>query len=71
MEEEYRTRSKYHCYINVVDRKIPSSPLTIQCIDESVIHEFDIAMVNASVGIVQYWMVDILISNVRVRIKRI
>ena len=70
MEEEYRTRSKFHCYINIVDRIIPGTPLTIHCIHDSVIHEFDRAMPNVFVGPAQDLMVERLISNVRARITR-
>ena len=67
MEEEHRTSSIFHRYINIVDRRVPSTPPNIQCRDYLVIHEFDIAMQNVSIGLSQDLMVDILIINVRVK----
>ena len=44
MEEEYRTSSNFHRYINIVESRVPCAPPPIQCRDDSVIHEFDRAM---------------------------
>ena len=68
MEEEYRKSSKFHRYINIVEIRVPCAPPTIQCIDDSVIHEFDRAMEKFSIGLYQDLMVDILI--IKVRFKR-
>ena len=70
MEEEFRTRSSFCCYINIVESRIPSSPPTIQCIYYSGIHIFHKAMANVSNGLAQDLVVGRLISNVRVRRKR-
>ena len=69
MEEEYRTSSNFHRYINIGDSRVPCAPPTIQCRDYLGIHEFDISMANVSIGLDQDLMVDILISKVRVKIK--
>ena len=67
MEEEYRTSSNFHRYINIVESRVPCSPPTIQCRDDSGIHEFDRAMANVSIGLAQYLMLGILISKFRVK----
>ena len=41
MEKDYRTSSKFHCYINIVESIIPSAPPNIECKDDSGVHEFD------------------------------
>ena len=66
MEEEYRTSSNVHRYINIVDSRIPSAPPTTQCRNDLEINEFDIAMENFSIGIAQDLMVDRIIKNVMV-----
>ena len=66
MEEEYRTSSKFHRYINTVDRIIPGAPPTTQCRDDLGLHDFDRAMEFFSIGLSQYFMVDRLIINTRV-----
>ena len=66
MEDEYRTSSNFHGYINIVESRVPSAHPMIQCRDDSEIHEFDRAMKNVSIGMAQELMVDILISKVRV-----
>ena len=70
MEEEYRTNSNLHQYINIVENRFPCAPPTIQFIDNSVIHEFDRSMENFSIGLAQDLMVDILTSKVRVKRTR-
>ena len=70
MEEEYRTSSNFHRYINTVEIRVPCAPPTIQCRYDSGIHEFDRAMANVTFGLAQDLMVDILISKVRVKRKR-
>ena len=70
MEEEYRTSSNFHRYINIVESRVPCAPPTIQCRDDSGIHEFDRAMANVSIGLAQYLMLGILISKVRVKRKK-
>ena len=70
MEEEYRTSSNFHWYINIVESKFPYAPPTIQCRYDSVIHEFYIAMANVSIWMAQYLMVDRLISKFRVNRTR-
>ena len=67
MEEEYRTSSKFHRYINSVESRVPRAPPTIQCIYDSVIHEFDRSMENVSIRLAQDFMVDILIRKFRVK----
>ena len=66
VEEEYRTISNFHCYINIVESRIPSAPPTIQWRDESEIHKFDITVANISIGLDQALLVDRLIINIRV-----
>ena len=68
MEEDYRTSSNFHGYINIVETRVPCAPPTIQCRYDSGIHEFDIAMENVSIGLSQDLMVDRLIREVRVKI---
>ena len=46
------------------------TPPTIYCVYDSVIHEFDIAMANVSIGLAQDLMLDRLISKVRFKITR-
>ena len=70
MEEEYRTSSNFHRCINIAEIRIASAPPNIKCIYDSVLHDFDIEMVNSSIGLAQDLMVYRLISNVRVRITR-
>ena len=70
MEEEYRTSSNFHNYINIIERRIPSAPPTVQRRYDSGIHDFDTSMANVSIGIAHDLMVDILIRNVRVSITR-
>ena len=70
MEEEYRTSSNFHQYINIIKSIIPSSPPTIQFRYESSIHKFDGYMANFFIGIAQELVVDRLISNVRARRTR-
>ena len=41
IEEEYRTSSNYHQYINIVESRVPCAPPMIQCRYDSVIYEFD------------------------------
>ena len=69
MEEEYRTRSSFHQYINIVESRVSCATPLIQCRDELGIHEFDRAMTNVSIGLDQDFMVDILISKVRFKRK--
>ena len=71
MEEDYRTSSNFHRRINIVERIIPSSPLTIQCRYDLVVCEFDITMENISIGLSQGLMMYRLIRNVRVSRTRI
>ena len=71
MEEDYRTSSDFHCYINIVEIIKPSAPPTMQCRYDLGISEFDMEMENFSIGLSQDFMVDRLISNVRVSITRI
>ena len=70
MEEEYRTSSKFHRYINIVEIRAPCAPPTIQCRDDSVIHDFDRAMEIFSIGMVQDLMMGRLISKVKVKRAR-
>ena len=70
MEEEYRTSSNIHWFINIVDIRVPCAPPTIQCRDDPGINELDIAMANVSIGLAQDLMVDRLIRNVRVKRTR-
>ena len=71
IEEEYKTSSNLHQHINIVESIVPcAAPPTIQCKDDSGIHEFDRAMVNFSIGLAQELMVDRLISKVRIKITR-
>ena len=70
MEEEYRTSSNFHLYINITKSRVPCAPTTIQCIYDSGIHEFDRAMENISIGLAQDLMVGRLIIKVRVKRTR-
>ena len=70
MEEEYRTRSNFHRYINIIESRIPITPPTIQCIDESSLTYFDGSMGKKIIGTAQELVVDRSISNVRVSITR-
>ena len=70
MEEEYRTSSNFHRYINIVESRVPCAPPIIQCRDNLVIHDFDRAMANVSIGLAEELMVDILIRKVRVKRTR-
>ena len=67
MEKEYSTRSIFHQYINTVEIRVPYAPPTIQCRDDSGVHDFNRAMTKFSIGMAQDWMVDILIIKVRVK----
>ena len=67
MEENYRTRSNFHRYINIVKIKILGAPPTNQCRYDLRVNNFDIEMENVSIGISQDLMVDILVRNIRVR----
>ena len=69
MEEEYRTGSNFHQYINIFESIVPCAPPMIHCRYDLGIHEFNIAMANVSIGLAHDFMVDILISKVRVKIK--
>ena len=57
MEEEYRKSSSFRRYINVVDSRVTCAPPTIQCRDDSVIHEIDRSMEKNSIGLAQDLMV--------------
>ena len=70
MEEEYKTSSNFHRYINIVKIRITCVPPTIHCRYDLVIHEFDRAMANISIGLAQDLMVDRLISKVRFKRTR-
>ena len=70
MEEDYRTSSNFHRYINIVESRVPGAPITIQCRYELRINKFDIAMANVSIGLAQNLMVDRLIRKVRVNRTR-
>ena len=70
MEEEYRTSSNFHRYINIVESIVPCAPPTIKCIDDLWIHEFDRAIENAPIELTHDLMVDRLISKVWVKITR-
>ena len=70
MEEEYRTSSTFHRYINIVESRVPCVPPTIQCRDDLVMHDFYRAMVNVSIGMAQDLIVDRLINKVRVKRTR-
>ena len=59
MEEEYRTSSNFHLYINIVESRVPCAHPTIQCRDDSGIHEFDRVMVHVFIGVAQ----DLMIKN--------
>ena len=67
-EEEYRTNSIFHRYINIVQRRFPCAPPRIKFRDDSGINAFDIAMANVSNGLAQDLMVERLIIKVRVKI---
>ena len=69
MEEEYRTSSNLHWYINIVDSRVPCAPPTIQCRYGSGIHYFDRAIENFYIGLAQELMADRLVSKVRVKRK--
>ena len=70
MEEEYRTSSNFHRCINNVERRVPCTPQTIQCIDDSGIHEFGREIANVSIGLSHYLMMGRLISKVRIKRTR-
>ena len=70
MEKEYMKRSKINCYVTIFDRIITSTPPTILCRYDLLIHEFDIAMANVSIRLAQDLMIDIEINNVSVRRTR-
>ena len=70
MEEEYRTSSNFHRYINIVESRVTCTPPAIQCRYDLGIHEFDIEMENVSIGLAQDLMMDRFISKVRVKRKR-
>ena len=63
MEEEYRTSSKFHRYINIVESRVPCAPPLIHCRDDPGVHEFDRSMENVYIGLAQELMVDILIKQ--------
>ena len=44
MEEEYRTGSNFHLYINIVESRVLCAPTMVQCRYDSGIHEFDKSM---------------------------
>ena len=54
MEEECRTSSNFHCYINIVESIIPGATPSVQCRENSGIHDFGRAMGNVSIGLDQY-----------------
>ena len=66
MEEECRTSSNFHHYINIVESIISSAPPNIQCRNYLRIHYFDREMAVFPIAISQYLMVEILIRNVGV-----
>ena len=70
MKEEYRTSSKFHHYINIVEIRTPIATPTIQCRYDQRINDFDIAMGKFSIGLAQDLIVGRLIINIRVRITR-
>ena len=70
MNEDYRTSSKFHCYINIVEKRIISAPATIECKDDSGVHEFDREMKKIFIGLSHELVVDRLIINFKVRITR-
>ena len=51
----------FHQYINIVERRVSCAPPTIQCRDDSGIHEFDRAMEKISIRLAQYLMVGRLL----------
>ena len=65
MEEEYRTSSNFHRYINIFESRFPCAPPIIHCRYDLGIHEFNRTMENVSIGLAHDFMVDILISKVR------
>ena len=70
MEEDYRTSSNFHRYINIVEIRIPSAPPSIKCRDDPGINEFVRTMAKFSIGLSRDLMADRLISSARVRITR-
>ena len=68
MEDDYRTSSNFHRYINIVDIRVTCTPSTIQCIYDLGIHDFDRAMEKFSIGLAQDLMAEKLISKVSVNI---
>ena len=51
MEEEYSSISNIHICVNIFEITIPGAHPTIQCRDDSGIHEFDRAMANVFIGL--------------------
>ena len=70
MEEDYRTSSNFHQYINIAEIRVPCAPLTIKCRYYSVIHEFDRAMSFFSIGVAKEFMMNRLISKFGIKRTR-
>ena len=70
METEYRTSSKFHRYINIVESRVPSAPSYIQRKYDLELYEFGITMEKLSIGLSQEVLVEKLTSYVRVRRTR-
>ena len=70
MEEEYRTSSNFHHYINIIEIRITSATPNIHCRDDLGIYEFDREIYFFPMGLSQYLMVERLIRNVRIRRTR-
>ena len=68
MEDEYRTSSNFHRYINIVESRVPCAPLKIDFRYDLVIDGFDRAMENVSIGLAKELIVEILI--IKSRFKR-
>ena len=56
--------------INQVRSQTPCAPPVTYIQDDMSIHDFDRTMVNASIGLAEYLMVDSLIGNIRVSVDK-
>ena len=61
MDDEYRTRSNFLRYTNIVEIITPSKPPTIKYIKNLGIHEFGREMAKFSIGISHDLMVEKLV----------
>ena len=70
MEEEQSINVLNVRLINQVRIQTPCTPSVTYIHDDMAIHDFDIVMVNFSIGLYQYLVVDRIIGNIRVSMTK-